>query len=334
MTKQNVGAIGTLVILAVIGFVVFSSCFVIQEGRQVVVTQFGKPIRSVNDSGLHFKVPFIQDVRMIDLRVLNWDGFPNQIPTKDKKYIQVDTTARWKIVDPLKFIQTVQNERGARSRLDAILDGVTRDVISRNNLVEVVRNTNGIIDLIKKRSDIYQAKLNEEGADEALINDLEEEVTGEIEPIEVGREQLSQQIIVPAKKELLPLGIELIDVQFKRISYEKSVQKKVYLRMISERERIASKIRSYGMGERAKIEGKRQKDLNKIESESYRKVQQIKGEAEAKAIANYAGALRKDPEFYKFTRSLEAYKKSIPADTKMLLSSQSEFWKVLKTGRN
>lgn len=296
----------------------FSSGFILPEGRQAVITQFGKPVRSVRDAGLHFKSPFIQDVRMIDLRILNWDGNPNQIPTKDKKYIEVDTTARWKIVDPLKFIQTVQNENGARSRLDAILDGITRDVISSHNLVEAVRNSNTIIETIEKRKQQQDSEVDQE------------EFTGEIELVGIGREKLSQLIVEPARKELEPLGIELIDVQLRRISYERSVQQKVYARMISERERIAGKIRSYGKGEKAKIEGKTQKDLNEIQSQSYRKVQAIHGDAEGKAIAIYAQALNQDPDFYRFSRSLEAYDKALPEETKLLLSSKSKFWQVLK----
>ncbi len=323
-------AILTGVLGLILIFVLFSSCYVVYEGRQVVITQFGKPIRSVNEAGLHFKLPFIQDVRRIDLRILSWDGFPNQIPTKDKKYIEVDTTARWKIVDPLKFIQTVQNERGARSRLDAILDGITRDVISGNNLVEAVRNSNTILDLIEERRQEQEEKEESEGTDK--IVKVQEEITGEVEPIEIGREKLSALIIEKAKKELAPLGIDLIDVQLKRIAYEDSVQKKVYGRMISERERIAEKIRSYGKGERAKIEGKTDKDLKSIQSKAYRKVQQIKGRAEAEAINIYASSLKESPSFYRFVRTLEAYEKSLPQETKLLLSSKSRFWEVLKTG--
>lgn len=328
MRSKNLSLIA-IVIAAVAAITVFSSAFVIPEGRQAVITQFGKPIRSVSEAGLHFKSPFIQDVRMIDLRILNWDGNPNQIPTKDKKYIEVDTTARWKIVDPLKFIQTVQNENGARTRLDAILDGVTRDVISSHNLVEAVRNSNTIIETIERRSkNLQEQKENSDG--DAIIAD--EEVTGEIEIVDIGREKLSQLIIEPARKELASLGIELIDVQFKRISYERSVQEKVYARMISERERIAGKIRSYGKGEKAKIEGKTEKDLNQIESEAYRTVQAIKGEAEGRAIAIYAKAFNQDPDFYRFSRNLEAYERSMSDDTKLLLSSKSKFWQVLKDG--
>ena len=328
MKANNRGALIVLGNVVVI-ILLFASSYVIPEGRQVVITQFGRPVKTVTEAGLNFKLPFIQVVRMIDLRILSWDGYPNQIPTKDKKYIEVDTTARWKIIDPLKFIQTVQDENGARSRLDAILDGVTRDVISGHNLVESVRNSNTILDVIAEK--VKQKSQTDEGG---LIPIEQEEVVGEIEPIEIGRERLSALIIESAKKELLPLGIELIDVQLRRISYEESVQQKVYGRMISERERIAERIRSYGKGEQAKIQGKTDKDLKSIESEAYKKVQEIKGRAEAQAINIYAGALREDPSFYRFVRSLEAYEKAIPKSSKLLLSSKSRFWQVLKTGRS
>lgn len=348
MKKNN----SQLLFLAVVIFLcvtLISSSYLITEGRQVVITQFGKPVKSVNEAGLHFKLPFIQDVRMIDLRILSWDGLPNQIPTKDKKYIEVDTTARWKIVDPLKFIQTVQDESGARSRLDAILDGVTRDVISGHNLVEAVRNSNTILDLIAERrnaKELAEKKTNPQTSpgqtakkedapsepNQQTTVDAQEEITGEIERIEIGREKLSSLIIENAKRELLPLGIELIDVQLRRISYEDSVQKKVYGRMISERERIAEKILSYGKGEQAKIEGKTDKDLKSIESEAYRKVQEIKGRAEAQAIDIYAQSIRRAPQFYRFVRNLEAYEKALPEKSKLLFSSDSRFWEVLRDG--
>jgi modulator of FtsH protease HflC len=329
LNKQIGIAIAAAVILIIL---LYSSSYIVTEGHQVVITEFGKPVKSVKEAGLHFKLPFIQDVRRIDLRILIWDGFPNQIPTKDKKYIEVDTTARWKIVDPLKFIQTVQDERGAKSRLDAILDGITRDVISGHNLVEAVRNSNTILDVIDKRKKEINAANKKTEDQRNEVAQVQEEVTGEVESIEIGREQLSALIIENAKKELLPLGIELIDVQLKRIAYEDSVQQKVYGRMISERERIAERILSYGKGEQAKIEGKTDKDLKSIESEAYRKVQEIKGRAEGESINIYANTLSQSPDFYRFVRSLEAYEKAIPKESKLLLSSKSRFWEVLRSG--
>ncbi len=297
----------------------YSSAYVVIEGKQVIITAFGKPIKAVTHAGLKFKIPFIQQVRTVEKRILSWDGYPNQIPTKDKKYIHVDTTARWKIIDPLKFIQTVQNERGAKARLDANLDAITRDVISNHMLVETVRNSNAILNQIEERKKIVKNK-----------NTIEEEITGEIEKIKIGREELSKMITEKADKELRQFGISIIDVQFRRISYQKSVERKVYDRMISERQRIAEKIRSVGKGEKAKIQGRLRKDMQAITSEAYKISQIIKGKAEAKAIKIYAKAFKRDPKFYEFTRKLEAYKKSIKEDTHLILSSDSEFLNLLK----
>lgn len=302
-------------------FVLNNSIYIISEWEQAVVTQFGRPVGSpVVDAGPHFKLPFIQRVRRFEKRILNWDGYPNQIPTKDKKYIMVDTTARWRITDPLLFLQTVQSEAGARMRLDGILDAATRDTISNHNLVEAVRNTNKILDDLKAAA--------KTGRD--AVPGGEEEVVGEIDAVEVGRESLSGMIIERGKAGLKEFGIELIDVQLRHISYEASVEAKVYERMISERQRIAQKIRSVGLGERSKIQGKISKDLQKIESEAYRQAQQIQGEADAKAIGIYAQAMNADSSFYEFVRTLEAYKKGIPPGTKMILSTENRFLDMLR----
>jgi len=314
-------------VLVFLGTVIGNTCFfILSPGRQAIITEFGKPVGGpITESGLHYKKPFIQEVRLVDKRILTWDGFPTEIPTKDKKYIKVDTTARWKVTDALTFIQTVRNEMGARARLDAILDATTRDVISSNNLVEAVRNSNSILEKIKEsRQQIQDAK----ASGEAIV---EEEISGQVEKISVGREKLSQAIAEAATKELKKFGIDLIDVQLRRISYEKSVEKKVYERMISERQRIAQKIRSIGQGEKAKIEGRIQKDLKKIQSEAYRKAQTIRGKAEASATAIYAKEFNKGAGFYQFKRSLEAYKNSLKnSSTRLILSSDSEFLKFLK----
>lgn len=312
-------------LLLLVGLVLYNSFFILTEGKQAIITQFGKPVGdAVTKAGVHFKLPIMQDVRYVDKRILSWDGYPNQIPTKDKKYIKVDTTARWKIIDTLKFIQTVQNEAGAKTRLDTILDGHTRDVISGHNLVEGVRNSNSILENIEKA----KKEIEEKKAKGEFI--LEEEMTTDVEKIELGREQLSQIIAKRADKELAELGIKLIDVQLRRISYEKSVENKVYERMISERQRIAQKIRSIGKGEKAEIEGRLTKDLQEIESGAYRKAEIIKGKAEAESTRIYARTLKQNPKFYQFIRSMEAYKKSIKEDTKFILSSDSEFLKFFK----
>lgn len=305
--------------------------FIVGEGRQAIITQFGKPIgEPVTEAGLHTKIPFIQDARYVDKRILSWDGHPNQVPTKDKKYIEVDTTARWKITDALRFIQTVESERAAKARLDAILDSATRDIISGHNLVEAVRLSNEIIDTIEsRRRQVEEGDVDEEDV-AAIEAAVFEDTTGDIERVEVGREELSAMIVRAAEKSLVEFGIELVDVQLRRISYEESVEQSVYQRMISERERIAEKIRSMGQAERARIEGRRERDLRRIQSEAYRTAQEIRGKAEAEATAIYARVMRQDPEFYDFLRSMEAYEKSIGPKSKMILSSDSEFLKFFK----
>lgn len=325
--------------IKVIAFVVVAvllaganSFYILTEGQQAIVTQFGKPVgEGTTEAGLHFKIPFIQKVRYVDKRILSWDGSPNQIPTRDKKYIRVDTTARWQIVDALKFIQTVQSELGAKSRIDTILDGHTRDVISNHNLVEAVRNSNQILDNLADKKKLLKEKKSEgEQPTDLAVIEVEEEVSGDIEKIRLGREKLSQLIVKKADEELMALGIQLVDLQLRRISYEKSVEEKVYDRMISERQRVAQKLRSIGQGEKAEIEGRLSKDLNRIESEAYKQAQLVRGKAQAKATAIYAQSLSRSPEFYEFIRTLEAYKKAIKKDSKLILSSDSEFLKLFR----
>ncbi len=321
-----------IALLAVLVVVVFagslSVAYIVPEGRQAIITQFGRPVGDpVTSAGLHAKLPFIQNVQYVDKRILTWDGYPNQIPTRDKKYIVVDTTARWRIHDALKFIQTVQNERGAKARLDAILDAITRDTISNHNLVEAVRNTNSILDYIQKRAEEAQKKV----ADGTILVAEEEEITGEIEKIQTGRENLSGLIAKKAAEELKDFGITVIDVQLRRIAYEASVEKKVYERMISERKRVAEKIRSIGKGEQAKIQGKTSRDLQRIDSEAYRKAQLVRGKAEAESIKIYARAMSQDRKFYDFVRTMDAYKKSLKPETQFLLSTDSEFLRGLRS---
>ncbi len=322
MSKKVIAIIIVFIGLVVLG----NSAFIVDEGRQAIITEFGRPIgEPITEANIHFKVPFIQDVRFVDKRILNWDGFPNQIPTKDKKYIKVDTTARWKIIDTLKFIQTVKNENGAKGRLDSIIDGATRDVVSNHNLVEVVRNSNAIIDRVEEMKKIIDK------GDDNLSEEVKVLANIQLEKIDVGRERLSQMIVESAQKELGNLGIELIDVQLRRISYEKSVEAKVYERMVSERKKIAQKIRSLGQGEKAKIEGRLTKDLQEIESNAYRKAQEIRGKLEAKAMNVYNNALSQGKRFFEFQRSMEAYEKTMKEKAKLILSSDSEFLKYFKS---
>lgn len=312
-----------LVVIALVA-ILNSGLFIVPEGQQAIITQFGRPIGAPRtEAGLQFKLPFVQEVRLLDKRMLNWDGKPNQIPTKDKKYIYVDTTARWRIADPLLFIRTVQDERKALSRIDNIVESATRDVISGHNLVEAVRNTNSILDRVRRLE--AERKTNPD-----KLNIEDDEVTGEIEAVSEGREKLSAKIVEKARGELKDFGISLIDVQLRRIAYEDSVEKKVYDRMISERRRIAEKIRSVGEGEKAKIRGKTSQDLQQIQSDAYRSVQEIRGKAEAEAINIYAEAIGQDHGFYRFLRTLEAYRGSLRADTNLIVSSDSEFLRLLK----
>ncbi|MFA5139003.1 MAG: protease modulator HflC [Elusimicrobiota bacterium] len=317
--ERNVWALVSGVFLTIL---LFASAYRVQEWDQVIITQFGKPVGGpITAAGLHFKLPLIQRIWRFDKRILNWDANPNQIPTKDKKYIWVDTTARWRMTDPLLFLQTVQTEENARSRLDGIIEAATRDIISNYNLVEAVRNSDSIIAKVKLKRDM---------ATRGELPPGEEEGIGEIEPIVLGREKLSEMIIEKARAGLKELGIQIIDVQLRRIAYEASVESKVFERMISERQRIAQKIRSVGLGEQSKIRGKITRDLQQIESEAYKRSETLRGAADATAIRNYAAAMNSDPEFYEFLRTLEAYKKALPADTRLILSADSEFLELLK----
>lgn len=314
-------------LLLILILIIPSTICVVPQEYQVLVVQFGNIKRVLTKPGLYFKIPAIQRVLVFEKRILNWDGDPEQIPTKDKKYIWVDTTARWQIVDVVKFARTVQNEYAAQDRLDGILDGAVRDTISNYKLVEAVRNSNKILDDIKLIKEKQSNSIEQEGLSE------EDEIVGEIENVYYGREALSQQIVERAKKELEPFGINLIDVQIRSIAYESSVQEKVYQRMIAERERIAEKIKSYGQGEAAKIKGKMFKDLNQIESEAYKKSQIIKGTAESKAIAIYADAIKQNTDFYNFWRTLETYKKIFNKNTKLIISTETNFLKLFNNGK-
>jgi membrane protease subunit HflC len=326
------------IVLIIVLFIVLlaanGSYYTLPEGMQALITQFGEiKGEPISKAGLHYKLPFIHDVRYFDKRILSWDGDQEQIPTKDKKYIWIDTTARWQIKDLRKFAETAQSELGARDRLDGILDGVTRDIISSHNLVEAVRNSNQIFEAIEARkAEVEKAQAAESHEGAAVAAAIEEEITGEIEKINKGREQLSKLIVERARRELAPFGIELIDVQLRRIAYETSVEAKVYERMISERNRIAEKIRSIGKGEQAKISGTLNRDLKEIESQAYRKSQEIKGVAESESTTIYANAMRQDPAYYELRRTLEAYQKSLSEKGHYILSTDSEFLKFVERG--
>jgi membrane protease subunit HflC len=277
-----------------------------------VITQFGKPVgESIKDAGLYFKIPFIQRVNYFEKRLLVWDGAPNQIPTKDKRYIWVDTTARWKIADPLKFLQSVISETGAHARLDDIIDSATRDAITAHSLIEVVRNSDRVLAVIKTQ--------------EAM------QVTAEvIEKINVGREGLTRTILKQASKMVPQYGIELVDVRIKRINYVEEVRKKVYDRMISERNMVAEKYRSEGMGKRAEIDGQREKEKKQIISQAYRKAQEIKGKADARSTKIYASAYNNDPEFYSFLKTLDTYATTVDEKSTIIMTTESDYYGYLK----
>ena len=301
-----------LVVALLVGLLVLvDAVYIVSETNQVIITQFGEPIGdAVTVAGIHLKVPFIQKTNYFEKRWLEWDGFPNQIPTKDKKYIWMDTYARWRISDPLVFYQRVRDERGAQSRLDDVIDGETRNVIANFDLIEIVRSSNREF----------------ERSEEASIIQAETEMV----KIQVGREKLAQSILERASKITPQFGVEIRDVRIKRINYVDEVQQKVFDRMIAERKRIASKYRSEGDGKSAEIRGQKEKELKRIQSEAYRRSQEIKGKADAEATRIYAQAYSADPEFYQFLKTLETYRTSLDSETWLLLSTDSEFLKYLK----
>jgi len=306
--NRTLSVIALAVLLIAIGG---SLCvYIVDEREQVVITRFGRPVGTYTDPGLHFKRPFVDTVNVFDKRVLKWDGTPDQIPTSDKKYIFVDTFARWRIVDPLRFFQSVSDERGALLRLDDIIDGATRDVISENPLVEVVRNSN-----------------------RELPRDEDESLGGEVEiaEVKVGRDVLRRTIYEKASQKVQEaFGIELLDVQIKRINYVPQVRAKVFERMVSERKRIAELFRSEGQRNLQEISGLKEKELKRIESEAYLKAQKLRGEADAEAARIFADAYGKDPEFYQFTRTLGAYRATLAGETTLLLGTDNDFLEYLE----
>jgi membrane protease subunit HflC len=303
-----------LVIVVVALIVIAQSTYIVRESEQVVITQFGKPVgESVKDAGIHFKVPFIQTANFFDKRYLEWDGDPNQIPTRDKKFIFVDTYARWQITDPLQFYKRLTNERGAQSRLDDILDGETRDFIAKNYLEETVRTSN--------RTPISSGAISE------IVEDS-------LVQINVGRDSIQEYIQKSANLQSQDLGIEILDFRFKRINYVEEVRTQVYERMKSERFRIADKFRSEGQGEASRINGEKERELKSIQSEAFKVAEQIKGKADAEAAAIYADAYNKNNasrELYSFVKSMETFQKTFNSETTVILSTDSDLYKYLKS---
>jgi membrane protease subunit HflC len=314
----NVKQLVVLSILVAGLFVLMSSIYTVDEVEQAIITQFGKPVgEPVVEAGLKFKVPFIQEVNPIDKRVLEWDGPPSDMPTKDKLYISVDLFARWKIVDPLQYFLRLRDERSAQSRLDDILGSETRNAVAKHELIEIIRTSKDRIPL----------------RDTILASTEQEQNMGSLVPIEKGRKLVEQEIFAAASEKVGVFGIELLDIRFKRINYNESVRPKIYDRMISERRQIAERFLSEGNGEAARIRGNRVRDLNKIQSEAYRAVEEIRGLADAKATEIYAGAYNQSPlavEFYEFTRTMASYPSIIGENTTVVLSTSSDLFKFLK----
>ena len=304
-----------LIVLIIILVAIFNMFYTLDEREQAIITQFGNPIGGpIKNAGLHFKTPFIQKVHKFDKRILEWDGQKKQIPTLDKRYIWIDTFSRWRIIDPLVYYQTVRNETFAQSRLDDIISGTTRDVISSNPLIEIVRNTNREM---KFSSDFQQAQETDEF----------------VKVIKTGRAKIAHQIYLMAKDKVKDYGIELIDVKIKRVNYVQEVRDKVYERMVSERNKIAAKYRSEGEGKAAEILGKMQKELQIIQSDAYKQAETIKGKADADAIKIYANAYNRDPNFFEFLKTMETYETTIKDKNVIIMSTDSDFYKYLKKAK-
>ena len=305
--KSILIAISVILVLIVLS----SSSFIVQEKDQVVITQFGKPVgEAIVEPGVYFKLPFIQVANYFEKRYMEWNGDPNQVPTKDKKFIFVDTYARWQITDPLQFFKRLTNERGAQSRIDDILDGDTRNFIANNNIEETVRTSNRI----------------PESSDTKIVGDT-------LVKIFVGRDSIQQMILESANKQTADLGIKILDFRFKRINYVQEVQDQVYERMKSERFRIADKFRSEGQGEASRINGEKERELKNIQSLAFRDAEMIKGKADSTAAAIYAKAYDKSSQsrnLYSFLKSMETFEKTFSDKTSIFLSTDSELYKYLK----
>ena len=299
-----------ILVVIIIGLIILGgTLYTVDQTQQVIITQFGEPIgKPITKAGLHVKKPFIQKVNYFEKRLLAWDGLPTQVPTKDKRYIWVDTTARWRIVDPLKFLQTVGSERTALGRLDDIIDSATRNQITSHLLYELVRNSER----------------------EFVETEVSLEIEEKIGEVKYGREKISRMILEEASRLVPGFGIELADVRIKRLNYVERVRQGVYARMIAERKRVAEQYRAEGQGKKAEIEGMREKEQQKITSQAYRRAQEITGKADAEATKIYAQAYNKDPEFYSFLKTLDTYKGTLDEKTWLLLTSDSDFYKYLK----
>jgi membrane protease subunit HflC len=304
---------GFMIVLIVLAFLLISGgVYTVDETEQVVVTQFGKVVdEPKKDPGLYFKIPFIQNANYFPNNLQEWDGDPGQIPTLDKTFIWVDTFARWKIVDPLKFFQTVSNLTGALSRLDDIIDAAVRNLITSYPLIETVRRTDRELDTF-----------------ELGLEDIEDR--RDLGSVKLGRQKIEKEIKEQAQPKLAEFGIEVVDVKIKRLNYVEEVQTSVYSRMIAERKQIAEKFRSEGTGEARKIEGDREREMKRITSEAYKTAQEVMGKADGTATKIYADAFGLDPDFYSFVKTLQIYQETLDKETSLVLSTDTEFFKYLK----
>jgi len=297
-----------IAVVVTAGVVLFNAFFVLPEGKQVVITQFGRPVgKPITEAGLKFKTPFIQEVTFFDKKILIWDGEPNQVPTNDKTFVYLDITARWRISNALVFLQAVNNENRAQSILDDIIDGTVRDLVNKNDLVEIIRSSDW-------------------NPEEMGFGPV-----GKDERIRFGRDKISALIHASASKVTPQYGIELVDVMFKRVNYIETVQQRVYERMISERKRIAAEKRSTGEGLKSEILGKLERELREVSSAAVRETQKIKGKADAEASRIYANAYNQDPEFYAFSKSMDAYRLTMGENTRLVISPDAPFYKYLKS---
>jgi len=309
---MNFTRILILIVLVAAALTIALSVYVVHETEQIIIARLGKPIREVTTPGLKIRWPLVDKVIRVEKRFLEWDGDPNQLPTRDKRFIYVDTYARWRIVDATKYFQRLRDEFGAQSRLDDILDGETRNTVAKHNLIEVVRTSNREL---------------------AEVVELGAEQEGSAIKIESGRDKLAAEVLASANNATKELGIEILDFRFKRLNYVPEVRREVYARMISERNRVAEQFRSEGAGEAARINGERERELSTIRSEAYREAQEIKGRADAKAADIYAKAYNGDPDFYRFLKTMEVLERTMDANTILLLSTDGEFLRYLERSK-
>ena len=317
-----------IMLLVLVLLIAGGTFYQVDETEQVIVTQFGEPVRGpITTPGLKMKVPFIQTIRRFDKRVIEWDGLPGQIPTLDKRFIVVDTTARWRISDPLRFLQSVGDERSAQSRLDDLINSAARDVVSSHLLIQTVRTfARELPPDEPDEGSSEQRAIAAAKPDTAVLPTVKDVAPEE----RLGRDKLTGLMVKRARENMSNLGIELIDIRIKSVNYARDVERQVYERMISERRRIAARFRSEGDGASAKIRGEKERELDRIRSEAYRKAQETIGKADAEAARIYAEAYGQDPEFYAFYQTLDAYKQTLQKNSSLLLTTGSDFYRYLK----